>query len=211
MRLSFSALVVALFCGAAFAQAPSPERSKALQDRLKTIQANPASLKAAVEAGRNVSFFCHNCHGEDGIGRTAQVPNLNGQDASFLLDQTRKYLVGERKDPFKQGIVKAMKDDEQIQTALFYASLPTRTFPVDKGMTLRGKVVYEKNCKSCHGDKAHGDAKLPRLAGQRIDYVAYVLGQAALQKGGDSAAREAKAKLPADDMRAVGNYLAQLP
>ncbi|NJD26319.1 MAG: cytochrome c4 [Betaproteobacteria bacterium] len=210
MRLLLSVLLVALSCGAAFAQAPSAERSKALQDRLKSIQGNPAALKAAVEAGRSVSFFCHNCHGEDGIGRTAQVPNLNGQDAAFLLDQTRKYLVG-GKDPFKQGVVKAMKDEEQIQTVLFYASLPPRTFPVDKGMMLRGKVVYEKNCKSCHGDKAHGSDKMMRLAGQRIDYVAYALGQAAQQKGGDPAAREAKAKLPPDDMKAVGNYLAQLP
>jgi cytochrome c553 len=211
MRLSATFLAALLFCGAASAQAPSPDRSKAMQERLKSIQGNPSALKAAIEAGRGVSFFCHNCHGEDGIGRTAQVPNLNGQDAALLLDRTRQYLVGERKDPFKQGVVKAMKDEEQIQTALFYASLPTRTFPADKGLTLRGKVVYEKSCKSCHGDKAHGSDKMLRLAGQRIDYIAFVLGEAAQKKSGDPAAREAKSKLPPDDMKAVGNYLAQLP
>jgi cytochrome c553 len=211
MRLSIFALVLALACGAAGAQAPSADRDKAVQDRMKAIQANPAALKAAIEAGRNASFFCQNCHGEDGIGRSAQVPNLNGENAVYLVDQTRKYLQGQRKDPFKQGVVKAMKEEEQIQTALFYASLPTRTFPSDKGMVLRGKVVYEKNCKSCHGDKAQGDAKLPRLAGQRIDYIAYVLGTYRDRKDGDPAAIAAKGKLPPDDMRAIGNYLTQLP
>ena len=41
-----------------------------VQERLKAIQADPASVKIAVDAGRKASFFCANCHGENGISKT---------------------------------------------------------------------------------------------------------------------------------------------
>ena len=49
-----------------------------VQDKLKSIQSDPVALRAAVDAGKKVTFFCANCHGEDGISKMPEVPNLAG-------------------------------------------------------------------------------------------------------------------------------------
>ena len=100
-----------------------------IQERLKAIQADPATVKLAVDAGRKASFFCANCHGENGISKTPDVPNLAGQNPAYILEQMRKFVSGERKDPFMQGLIKVLKDEERVQIALYYASVPVAPTP----------------------------------------------------------------------------------
>ena len=119
MRALILATGLMLFGTAALAQ-------PVVQERLKAIQADPASVKIAVDAGRKASFFCANCHGENGISKTPDVPNLAGQNPAYILEQMRKFVSGERKDPFMQGLIKVLKEDERMQVALFYASATVR-------------------------------------------------------------------------------------
>ncbi len=184
-----------------------------LQERIKAIQADPAALQAAVEAGRKASFFCANCHGEKGISKAVEVPNLAGQNPAYLLEQIRKFGSGERKDAFMQGLIKVLKDEERVQIALFYAQSPVPPSKADSGQLARGKLLFEKMCARCHGEQAHGNEMFPRLAGQRQSYL-----QTSITRYRDGTGIRnnqlmaiATSTLKNEDIVALSHFLTQLP
>lgn len=184
-----------------------------LQDRLKAIQADPVALKVAVEAGRKASFFCANCHGESGISKTAEVPNLAGQNPAYLLEQIRKFGSGERKDAFMQGLINVLKDEDRLQITLFYAAAPVSPTSADQALAGRGKPMFAKLCARCHGEQARGNELYPRLAGQKLSYL-----QSSITRYRDGTGIRnnqlmsiATATLKNDEIIALANYLTQLP
>ena len=185
----------------------------ALEQRLKAIQSDPVALKAAIESGRKAASFCANCHGEDGNSRSPEVPNLAGQNPAFLLEQIRKFGTGERKDAFMQGLIKVLKDDERLQITLFYAGIPVAPAKADVSQLARGKDVFRKLCARCHGEQAHGNAEIPRIAGQKIPYLQTSLMRYRDGTGvrNDQLMSIATASLKNDEIVAVANYLTQLP
>lgn len=185
----------------------------ALQERLKTVQGDPPALKAAVEAGRKATFFCANCHGEDGLSKTPDVPNLAGQNPAYLLEQVRKFASGERKDPFMQGLIKVLKDEERVQAALYYATAPAAPAPADAAQVPRGKELFAKLCVRCHGEQARGNEFYPRLAGQKLPYLRSSITRYRDNTGirNNQLMSIATAPLKNDDITALANYLTQLP
>lgn len=207
MRRGLLVLAGLLVSAAVYAQSPSP------QERLKAIAADPAALRQAVEAGKKVTFFCANCHGEDGISKTPDVPNLAGQNPAYLLEQIRKFGSGERKDQFMQGLIKVLKDEERLQAAHYYASIPVPPSKANAAQAARGKELFTKLCVRCHGEQARGDELFPRLAGQKLPYL-----QTTIQRYRDGTGIRnnqlmaiATATLKNDDIAAIANYLTQLP
>ena len=193
-------------CGVASAQT-------AATDRLKAIQADPVALKAAIEAGRKATFFCLNCHGDNGISKIPEVPNLAGQNPDYLLEQIRKFGSGERKDQFMQGLIKVLKEEERVQIALFYGSESVKPSAADLVLVARGKDLFTRLCVRCHGETAHGDATIPRLAGQQAPYL-----QSSITRYRDKTGVRnnplmsiATSTLKNEDIKAIANYLTQLP
>lgn len=183
------------------------------QERLKAIQADPAALKSAVEAGRKASFFCANCHGDNGISKSPEVPNLAGQNPAYLLEQIRKFGAGERKDQFMEGLIKVLKDEDRVQIALFFASESVPPTRADAAQAARGKELFGKLCVRCHGEQARGNELYPRLAGQKLPYL-----QSSITRYRDGTGIRnnqlmsiATAPLKNEDVIAVANYLTQLP
>jgi len=182
-------------------------------DRLKDIQADPVALKAAIEAGKKASFFCANCHGEEGVSKTPDVPNLAGQHPAYLLEQIRKFAAGERKNQFMQGLIKLLKDEERVQLVLFYANEPVVPNRADAALATHGKALFDKLCTRCHGEKAHGSELYPRIAGQKVPYL-----QASITRYRDRTGVRnnvlmsiATASLNNDEIVSLANYLTQLP
>ena len=206
MRAWIIAVGIMAASGAAFAQTPA-------QDKLKAIQADPAALKQAIEAGHKASFFCVNCHGESGISKIPEVPNLAGQNPAYLLEQIRKFGSGERKDQFMQGLIKVLKDDERIQIALFFGSQAVPPSKADPVQVARGKELFTKLCVRCHGEAARGDATIPRLAGQQIPYVVTSVTRYRDGTGirNNQLMSIATSTLKNEDIKAIANYLTQLP
>jgi cytochrome c553 len=206
MRAWIIAVGIMAASGAAFAQTPA-------QDKLKAIQADPAALKQAIEAGHKASFFCVNCHGDNGISKIPEVPNLAGQNPAYLLEQIRKFGSGERKDQFMQGLIKVLKDDERVQIALFFGSQAVPPSKADPVQVARGKELFTKLCVRCHGEAAHGDATIPRLAGQQIPYVVTSVTRYRDGTGirNNQLMSIATSSLKNEDIKAIANYLTQLP
>lgn len=191
----------------------SVQAQPATQERLKSVQADVGAHKAAIEAGRKASFFCANCHGETGISKSPEIPNLAGQNPAYLLEQIRKFGSGERKDPFMQGLIKVLKDEERLQLALFYAAQPVSPSKADAGQAARGKELFAKLCARCHGEQARGSDLYPRLAGQNLNYLQTSITHYRDGTGVRSNQLMAIATAPLKnaDVVALSHYLAQLP
>lgn len=188
-------------------------QTAAASERLKQLQADPAARALAAAAGKKASFFCTNCHGEGGISPRGDVPNLAGQHPAYLLEQIRKFGSGERKDPFMQGLIKVLSDEERIQIALYYASVSVKPSDADAALAAQGKVFFEHLCVRCHGKDARGNELFPRIAGQKQAYL-----QTSITRYRDGTGIRnnqlmaiATGGLKNEDIKAISHYLTQLP
>lgn len=184
-----------------------------VQDKLKSIQSDPVALRAAVDAGKKVTFFCANCHGEDGISKMPEVPNLAGQNPAYLLEQIRKFGTGERKDQFMQGLIKVLKEDERLQAASYYASMPVPPNRADAMLAAKGKELFGKLCVRCHGEQGRGNETIARLAGQKQAYLQTTIMRYRDKTGvrNNQLMAIATAGLKNEEVVAISNYLTQLP
>ena len=200
-----------LVSASVFAQSvPTPSPA---QERLKALSADPVALRAAIDAGKKATFFCANCHGEDGISKTPDVPNLAGQNPAYLLEQIRKFGAGERKDQFMQGLIKVLKDEERVQVAAYFSNMVVRPSPADAAQAAKGKVLFSKLCVRCHGEQARGNEAIARLAGQKLPYLETTITRYRDKTGirNNQLMSIATAPLKNEDITAVANYLTQLP
>ena len=206
MRASILAAGLLVACSGAMAQ-------QAVQEKLKALQADPVALRAAVDAGKKVTFFCSNCHGEQGISKTPEVPNLAGQNPAYLLEQIRKFGAGERKDPFMQGLIKVLKDEERLQVASYYSSMSVPPSRSDAAQAQRGKELFAKLCVRCHGEQARGNETIPRLAGQKLPYLQISITRYRDMTGvrNSQLMAVATSSLKNEDIVSLTNYLTQLP
>ncbi len=170
MGLAAVTLAATVMFSPATAQVVTAQQTAA-QNRLKTVLADPSATRNAVVAGKKASFFCANCHGEDGNSRYPEVPNLAGQHPVYLLEQIRKFGSGQRKDQFMQGLIKVLSEEEQVQIAVYFAESKVKPGRSDAALAAQGKSLFGKLCVRCHGEQARGAEAIPRLAGQQREYL----------------------------------------
>jgi cytochrome c553 len=139
---------------------------------LDAALASPAATTALAGEGRKASFFCANCHGENGISKYSEVPNLAGQHPVYLLKQIEAFLSGKRKDEFMQGMMKVLSEREKAAIAVFYSQAATRPSIADANpQAVEGGKEFQRLCAGCHGSEAKGGEGFPRLAGQQEEYL----------------------------------------
>ena len=151
-------------------KAPSPPPSPAPATP-KAPDAAAAKVSVAA-AGRKAAEFCANCHGEDGNSKTPDVPNLAGQNRVYLAAQMQKFVTGERRNKFKEGLLRLLPPQDLPLIATYYAESPVRPGPASPGVNVaQGQALYQRHCATCHGTDARGNETMPRLAGQQVDYL----------------------------------------
>jgi len=143
--------------------------AQALEERLKKALADPVARASAIAAAKSVTFFCANCHGEDGNSALGEVPNLASQHPIYLLTQIEKYVKGQRRNKFKEGLMKILSEDDRINAAVYYSSQVVR--PVGAGTSMAGQSLYKQQCVACHDEKGQGTETIPRVAGQQSEYL----------------------------------------
>jgi len=206
-------VLCALFASHAFAQAAVAQEESLIQ-QLRNVQANPALEQAAVKRGAKLAAFCANCHGTNGNSTHPDTPNLAGQHPVYLLGQTLKFADGRRRYEWMEGLIKAMKPDELVAVALFYARQPvtTRVSRASDALLAQGKAYFEKVCFRCHGADGRGTETYARLAGQQESYVALTLRRYRNGDGTRTAPEMTTSTKMMDDhtIRAVAAYVASL-
>jgi cytochrome c553 len=140
-------------------------------------------------AGKKVAeTTCFACHGIDGLTRNFPTyPRLAGQFQGYLYMQLAFFATGERKHPVMSSQVKGLNNQQLLDVAAFYSSLPampalpTKAAPavLAQGEKLFRTGALERGvpaCANCHGPAGKG--QLPafaRIAGQHPQYMQSML------------------------------------
>jgi cytochrome c553 len=181
------------------------------------------SLAAAVLIGtaavaaptKDTISLCESCHGKGGNSDVALTPSIAGQPDIFITNQLILFREGLRSSDVMQGVAKAMKDKDAIELGKHFAKSPVKIVSpgvVDPKLETRARqLVGERHCGQCHLPNFAGRSQIPRLAGQREDYLvstmrAYVGGK---RTSADTTMQEVLAGLADADIQALGHFLAR--
>jgi cytochrome c553 len=177
---------------------------------LARAAADPGQAKALAEEGSKAAFFCANCHGDGGISRYPEVPNLAAQNPAYLLGQIEAFLSGRRKDEFMQGLMKVLSERDKAAIASYYAT--ARPVPAGPPGTAKGAELFAQLCATCHQPDARGAETFPRLAGQQPEYIRRSLRRYLNQSGERIYApmTAAVTRLGAQNIDTMADYLAGL-
>ena len=157
------------------AQAQSARQRSAEVDlvaRFKEVERDPKLREALRKTGQKAAAVCAHCHGEGGHSLKPEIPNLAGQNPTYLIEQLRQFADGRRRFEFMEGMIKAMSSDEKIGIVLFYASKNVTPKPAaNAALAAKGKDYFSKICFRCHGEDGRGNEKFARIAGQQPQYL----------------------------------------
>ena len=160
---------------------------------------------------------CKGCHGPDGNSVTPGVPSLAGQPKIFLENQMILFREELRRSPVMTPILAGIKDPEIIGLAEHFSKLPGKPVaqePAEKALMEKGRLLGRKlRCNVCHVSNYHGQKQMPRLAGQREEYLqsemlAYRDGK---RSGGDTIMAAALYGVKDEEIRALAHFLSRLP
>lgn len=161
---------------------------------------------------------CAACHGAQGVSTLAQTPSLAGQPSFYAITQLFLFRDGRRDSGPMTAIAKTMSDDDLRGFADVIGKLPpappAATSPPDAQRLARGAASAQRlHCLGCHGSQGEGARQVPRVAGQREDYLLLTLRgfRAGTRVGYQPAMTEAMAGVAADELADLAHFLAHLP
>jgi cytochrome c553 len=175
------------------------------------------ALSASAAAPPEKLEPCFACHGPNGQSETEDVPSLGAQPAKYTLIQL--FMFREKLRPVEPmtELTQGWTDADLQQAADFIATLPPPkppSDPPDPARLERARTLVEQNhCNVCHRSDFSGQENVPRLAGQREDYLLKALRE---YKSGARHGYEptmAEVLQPIDDAQLVefAHYLSRLP
>jgi cytochrome c553 len=129
---------------------------------------------AAAQSFDEKFSVCLACHGASGRSETANVPTIAAQQSQYVVIQLYMFRQGLRKAEPMNDMAKDLSDAELQQFADAIAKLPAGPAApdADPGRMQRGAaLVNQHRCNFCHNKDFSGNESVPRLAGQREDYL----------------------------------------
>jgi cytochrome c553 len=186
MKITLPLLLSLLGAGAAFAQAPPPVKSGIESKEYVWNAQEGEKIEALhkvgdVERGKEAYEVCGACHLPSGAGRPdGTFPQLAGQHTTVLIKQMADIRAGLRDNPTMYPFAITLVDPQELADAAAYIS--SLCIPVDHGhyegvdasvQIAKGKELYEKECKNCHGVNGEGNKEkfYPVIAGQHYKYL----------------------------------------
>lgn len=133
-----------------------------------------------VAAGEPLTAVCGGCHGSRGISPDPLVPNLAGQEPTYLVNAIKAYRSLERSH---EDMVTSKSDGEIESIAAWYSVQEASVTMADDSQA--DEVITK--CQRCHGGTA-GESSMvvPSLAGQNRDYLLRVMKEYRDEKRGNS-------------------------
>jgi cytochrome c553 len=160
--------------------------------------------------------LCLACHGEHGQSAIPEVPSLGAQPAFYVMIQL--YMFRERMrvvEPMNE-VTKGLSDDEVRHIAELIANLPPplpAAEPPDATKLERASVLIQQHrCNFCHNQDFSGEQNVPRLAGQREDYLVKALREykSNARRGYDAAMADVMYPVTDSDILDLAHFLARL-
>jgi cytochrome c553 len=159
---------------------------------------------------------CLDCHGKQGQSANPEVPSLGAQPAFYVMVQL--YMFRERLrivEPMNE-MTKGLSDDDLRSMADFIAKLPPPRplgEPGDPARLERARALIQQHrCNFCHNTNFAGAENVPRLAGQREDYLVKALREYKnnTRRGYDAAMAEVLYAISDEQILDLAHFLARI-
>jgi len=180
------------------------------------LAATATATAQPTEAQRQKAEPCAACHGAEGRAPLADTPALAAQPKQFITTQLVMFREGNRKNVVMNALAAPLSNADINDLGSFFAA---QAAPLPVGALLSpdaaaaGRALTEKLlCTQCHGAELKGQQHIPRLAGQRADYLkAQLLGfKAQTRFDMDGNMTSAAQSLTAADIETLATYLGAL-
>jgi cytochrome c553 len=199
-------------------------RSAAVLTTLALLVPPPAAMAQARTGGagdyaKRFASECAGCHGADGKSGITGTPHLAGQHSYYVVTQLFLFREGRRDNQAMTAVAKTLKDDDLRGFSDFIGTLPALPAaapaePLDEARMSRGRALAEQQkCLFCHGEDMSGGQQVPRVAGQREEYLRESLEgyRTRTRLGYTRAMLEPMSGLSAEDAATLAYFAAHLP
>ncbi len=158
---------------------------------------------------------CANCHGADGNAKQIEVPSLASQPKTFLENQMIMIREGLREIPSKRGQFDDLTDPEIIALAKHFSSqrISPSADKRDSQLFERGQAAA-RDCSAapCHLSNYEGRDQMPRLAGQKENYLLETMRKFKTNQalGRDTIMAASLYGVSDEDLKAMAHYFSRL-
>lgn len=159
---------------------------------------------------------CLACHGENGQSTTPEVPSLGGLPEFYLTVQL--VMFRERMRPIEPmaSLLKGSSDRDLRAMAAFIAKLPPPKPAADADaarMDAARTLAQQNRCNFCHAANYGGQENVPRIAGQREDYLLKTLREykSETRRGYDASMADVVQALRDEDFAELAYFLSRQP
>ncbi|MEO7335741.1 MAG: c-type cytochrome [Caldimonas sp.] len=171
--------------------------------------------QAGVEEGRAKAALCVTCHGATGNSTMTGVPSLSAQPKQFLVSALFQFREGKRVNAVMSPLAANLTNADLNDLAAFFADQPAVATPAAAPEVIQeGKALaMQFNCVACHAANLMGQQHIPRLAGQRAEYLLDQLRafKATTRADMDGTMTSAAQALTPEHIDVLARYLAGLP
>ena len=161
---------------------------------------------------------CLTCHGEKGQSTNPEVPSLGAQSAPYVLIQLFLFSEKLRRLDIMNDAVKGFTDDDLRIFADAISKLPPPPPPpakaTDPARMARGQaLVRQYRCNVCHNPDLAGRDAVPRIAGQREDFLVKTMREykTNIRPGYDASMGDVLQPVPDADILDLAYFAAQQP
>ncbi len=158
---------------------------------------------------------CMACHGPTGNSQIENIPSLASQPRLFIENQLVLIREGVRDIAAMKALLDGVSDEDIGRMARYFAEQPLQPQPRARDHALhdRGQqLAQQTRCGICHLPNYVGREQMPRLAGQREDYLVHAMRamQSNQAVGRDPIMSASIYGIAEADLKAMAHYFAHL-
>ena len=210
----------AVACVSLLAVAALPQHAcaqdKGRKKAAPSSSASGAKTPEAIDYAQRFATLCAACHGANGRSDMAGTPVLAGQPSLYAITQLFLFREGRRSNEGMTAVAKTLSDDDMRGFADYIGTLPPVPAPAPAACRCRahgqGPVAREQHkCVYCHGANLDGGQQVPRIAGQKEEYLQASLRgfKSGTRPGYTQAMVSAVSQVPLEDLDTLAYYAAR--